>query len=266
MSVSLRWRRVALLALLASLVTVAAIAVLPSAQAATGDGSPSDPNIAFVGRWDRTNSAAYVPNWAGAYFRTGFTGTTVKLRQRNTIDLYYSIDGRPDVYITGVSGTVNLTPTPLASGNHTLRVSYRVVAGSYHGDAVFQGLILDSGARTLPANVSPQLVEFVGDSITVGTTSSKNALTAYGWLTGEQLGVRHTQIGYGGGCLVATSDGCVSVASQFLRTGYSATSSSWDFTRYTADAVVINLGTNDKSHGVSAADFQSGYVAFLTTV
>jgi hypothetical protein len=107
--------------------------------AATGDGSPSDPNIAFVGRWDKTNASAYVPNWAGAYLKTGFTGTTVKLKQRNTIDLYYSIDGKADVYLQNVSGTVNLTPTPLASGNHTLRVSYRVVAGSYSGDAVFQG-------------------------------------------------------------------------------------------------------------------------------
>ncbi|GAA3453779.1 cellulose binding domain-containing protein [Dactylosporangium matsuzakiense] len=237
-----------------------------SAFAATGDGSPGDANIAFVGRWDRTNAGAYVPNWAGAYLRTGFTGTTVKLKQRNPIDLYFSIDGGAVQYIQNVSGTVNLTPSALPSGNHTLMVSYRVVAGSYTGDAVFQGLVLDSGAHTLPADAAPKLVEFVGDSITVGTTSSKNALTAYGWLTGEQLGARHTQIGYGGGCLVATADGCVSVASQFLKTGYSATSANWDFTRYTADAVVINLGTNDKSHGVSSADFRNGYVAFLKTV
>lgn len=262
----MRGRTLLGLAATVSLAAAGALLVLPTAQAATGDGSPGDPNIAFIGRWDRTNASAYVPNWAGAYFETGFTGTTVKLRQRNTIDLYYSIDGRADVYLQNVSGTVNLTPTALAAGNHTLRVSYRVVAGSYNGDAVFQGLVLDSGARTLPANVSPRLVEFVGDSITVGTTSSKNALTAYGWLTGEQLGVEHTQIGYGGGCLVAAADGCVSVAAQFLRTGYAATSPLWDFSRYQAGVVVINLGTNDKSHGVSDADFQNGYVAFLRTV
>ncbi|MEU1604437.1 cellulose binding domain-containing protein [Micromonospora matsumotoense] len=244
----------------------ATLIALPSAQAATGDGSPTDANIAFVGRWDRSNSTAYVPNWAGAYLKTGFTGTTVKLRQRRTIDLYYSIDGADFRYLTNVSGTVNLTPTPLRAGNHTLVVSYRVVAGSYTGDAVFQGLTLDSGARTLPAAVRPRLIEFVGDSITLGTTSSRTALTAYGWLTGEQLGTEHTQLGYGGGCLVATADGCVSVASQFLRTGYSATSPAWDFTRYQADAVVINLGTNDRSHGVSSADFQNQYATFIRTV
>jgi len=242
------------------------VAALPAAQAATGDGTPTDSNIAFVGRWDKSNASAYVPNWAGAYVRAGFTGTTVKLRQRNTIDLYYSIDGGAFAYIQNVSGTVNLTPTALRSGNHTLVVSYRVVGGSYNGDAVFQGLILDSGARTLAAQVSPRLIEFVGDSITLGSTSSKTALTAYGWLTGEQLGVEHTQLGYGGGCLVATSDGCASVASRFLKTGYSESSANWDFSRYQANAVVINLGTNDRSHGVTGPDFQNGYVNFLSTV
>ncbi|WP_228543286.1 cellulose binding domain-containing protein [Micromonospora sp. S-DT3-3-22] len=247
-------------------VLAATLIALPAARAATGDGSPTDPNIAFVGRWDRSTSSAYVPNWAGAYLRTGFTGTTVKLRQRRTIDLYYSIDGADFRYLTNVSGTVNLTPTPLPAGNHTLVVSYRVVAGSYTGDAVFQGLTLDTGARTLPAVVRPRLIEFVGDSITLGTTSSRTALTAYGWLTGEQLGTEHTQLGYGGGCLVATADGCVSVASQFLRTGYAANSPAWDFSRYQADAVVINLGTNDRSHGVSGTDFQNQYATFIRTV
>lgn len=254
------------MASVAAAMAVSAAAFVPAAHAATGDGTPTDPNIAFIGRWDTTNSAAYVPNWAGAYFKTGFTGTTVKLKQRNTIDLYYSIDGAAFTYLTNVSGTVNLTSTALKSGNHTLLVSYRVVGGSYTGDAVFQGLTLDSGAKTLPATVSTKLIEFVGDSITLGTTSSKTALTAYGWLTGAQLGTEHTQLGYGGGCLVATSDGCASVAERFLKIGYAATSANWDFSRYQARAVVINLGTNDKSHSVASATFQTAYIAFLKTV
>jgi lysophospholipase L1-like esterase len=239
---------------------------LPTAHAATGDGSPTDANIRFVGRWDTTNSAAYVPGFAGAYFRTGFTGTTVKLKQRNTIDFYYSIDGGADQYLQNVSGTVNLTPTALASGTHTLRVSYRVVAGSYHGDAVFQGLALDSGAHTVAIAQPAKLLEFIGDSITVGTTSSKNALTAYGWLTGEKLGAAHTQIAEGGACLVSAADGCTGMADRFGRVSAVANSAAWDFSRYQAGAVVINLGTNDKTHGVTSADFQATYTALLRTI
>jgi lysophospholipase L1-like esterase len=207
-----------------------------------------------------------VPYWAGTYLTTGFNGRTVKLLQRNTIDLYYSIDGGAWVYLQNVTGTVNLTPTPLVAGNHTLRVSYRVVAGSYHGDAVFRGLVLDPGATTYATAVSPKLIEFVGDSITVGTTTSKNALTAYGWLIGERLGVRHTQIAQGGACLVATADGCVGLEARFPKLQPNADTPNWDFSRYQANAVVINLGTNDVGHGVSTTTFQTSYVHLLQEV
>jgi lysophospholipase L1-like esterase len=62
-----------------------------------------------------------------------------------------------------------------------------------------------SGAQTYALAQPAKLVEFVGDSITVGTTTSKNALTAYGWLIGGRLGARHTQIAQGGACLVTTA-------------------------------------------------------------
>jgi lysophospholipase L1-like esterase len=260
-------RRKGLMAAVCAALVVAGLATrLPAAGAATGDGSPTDPNIAFVGRWDTGNASAYVPYWAGAYFTTGFTGTTVKLRQRNSIDLYYSIDGAADKYLTNQSGTVNLTPTRLAAGRHTLRVSYRVVAGSYHGDAVFQGLILDSGSQTYALAQPAKLLEFIGDSITVGTTTSKNALTAYGWLIGERLGARHTQLAQGGACLVSTADGCVGLEDYFLRQGPLTTSPSWDFNRYRADAVIINLGTNDLAHGTHTTTFQPHYLHLLEEV
>lgn len=236
------------------------------AIAATGDGSPADANISFVGRWNKTNASAYVPYWAGAYLRVGFTGKTVKLKQRNTIDLWASIDGKAFTAFKG-SGTINLTPTALAAGNHTLIVSYRQVAGSYTGDAVFQGLTLDSGASTFKPPARTKLVEFVGDSITAGTTSSQLAVTDYGFKAGEQLGYDHTQIAIGGMCLSETSDGCWAHETRYwMSSGGQVGTDQWDFSRYTADAVVINLGTNDKSHGVSAADFQAKYVTFLTKI
>ncbi|WP_240639157.1 cellulose binding domain-containing protein [Micromonospora ureilytica] len=255
----------------AALIAVAAgvlAAGLPalSAEAAVGDGTPADSNISFVGRWNKTNASAYVPYWAGAYLRVGFTGRTVKLRQRNTIQLWASIDGRAFTSFTG-SGTINLTPTALAAGNHTLIVSYRQVAGSYTGDAVFQGLILESGARTFTPPVRPKLVEFVGDSITAGATSSQLAVTDYGFKVGERLGYDHTQIAIGGMCLAETTDGCWAQTTRYwMSSGGQVGTDQWDFSRYTADGVVINLGTNDRSHGVSAAAFQATYTSFLTRI
>ncbi|MFF0232951.1 cellulose binding domain-containing protein [Micromonospora sp. NPDC005254] len=261
----IRSLRTAALIAVAAGVLAAGLPVL-SAEAAVGDGTPADSNISFVGRWNKTNASAYVPYWAGAYLRVGFTGRTVKLRQRNTIQLWASIDGRAFTSFTG-SSTINLTPTALAAGNHTLIVSYRQVAGSYTGDAVFQGLILESGAGTFAPPARPKLVEFVGDSITAGATSSQLAVTDYGFKVGERLGYDHTQIAIGGMCLAETTDGCWAQETRYwMSSGGQAGTDPWDFSRYTADGVVINLGTNDKSHGVSAAAFQATYTTFLTRI
>ncbi|MCS7481760.1 GDSL-type esterase/lipase family protein [Umezawaea endophytica] len=252
----MRTKLALLVALAASLVTA------PDAAAAT-TVSPTDPNIRYAGRWNTSAPSAYVSEWAGAYVTVGFTGTTVKLRQRNAIDLFAAIDGGPFTAYANRSGTVDLTPTPLAAGNHTLRVSYRPIAGSYKGDAVFQGVVLDTGARTFAPAVPSKTVEFVGDSITVGQLSSRQALTAYGWLVGERLGARHTQIAVGGACLSPSTDGCLNMRDGFLRTGLAESAPPWDFSRYRADAVVVNLGTNDVGHGVTGPQFQSAYVTLL---
>nr|WP_236056141.1 GDSL-type esterase/lipase family protein [Streptomyces sabulosicollis] len=230
-------------------------------------GRPGDPNIRFTGRWDTQSSAtAYTPYWAGAYLRTGFTGRTVKLQQRGAIDLWASIDGGPATFYDEAKGTVNLTPAPLAAGRHTLQVNYQVVAGSYHGDAVFQGLTLESGATTFTPPAPKNLIECVGDSITVGTTTSQNARTAYGWLIGERLGADHTQIAQGGAALVDTADDRMSLEQQFTKLNPNAAAPDWDFSRYQATAVVINLGTNDVGRGVTPARFQASYASLLRKV
>ncbi|MFD8455367.1 GDSL-type esterase/lipase family protein [Streptomyces antimycoticus] len=218
----------------------------------------TDPNIAYTGRWDLGSATAAVPNWTGGYLQTAFTGTTVKIKAREAVNFYASVDGGADVFYAGVRGTVNLTPTPLPQGNHTLRVSYR------SGDAVFQGLVLDSGAGTVAPRVPSGLIEFVGDSITAGALTDRLALDSYGWKTGEQLGMRHTQIARSGYCLVGKG-GCVGLASQFFKTA-STGDQNWDFSRYQASAVVINLGTNDIGHGVTGTEFQSAYTTLLRDI
>ncbi|WP_410608328.1 GDSL-type esterase/lipase family protein [Amycolatopsis sp. lyj-109] len=239
--------------------------VVNPAVAAAGDGSPSDANIRYFGRWDTRSPGAYVPGWTGAYAVVGFTGTTVKLRQRGSVDLYASVDGGAWASHKKVSGTVNLTPSRLPSGTHTLRVAYRQDAGSYSGDEVFQGVVLDSGAHTVMASVPSRIVEFVGDSITAGYKSSQEALTAYGWLTGEKLGAAHTEIARPSVCLYPAS-GCIGMRDRYFKTGLDTSTPDWDFSRYQVSDVVINLGTNDKGHNVSGAQFQSAYVTLLQRI
>ncbi len=239
---------------------------LEKAHAASGDISPTDTNIRYFGRWDTSSSTVYTSYWGGAYFKVGFTGTSVQIHLGAPVDIYVSIDGGDDVYYSNVSGLVNLAPTVLAGGNHTLRVATRAEWNELH----FQGLTLDSGATTFAPNTSSNLIEFVGDSITAGYTDSKWALSDYAWLTGELLHSEHTQIAYSGICLVDNLQcnvpgSSIGMSRQFFKlqpVGY-PNSPDWDFSRYQPNAVVINLGTNDNALQVDDTTFQNAYIAFL---
>lgn len=59
---------------------------------------------------------------------------------------------------------------------------------------------------------------------------------------------------------------CIGMMDFFRRTSSRATSDDWNFASYQATGVVINLGTNDVGHGVTAAQFQQGYVTMLERV
>lgn len=240
----------------------------PKAHAATGDGSPGDANIKYYGRWDTSAGTTFASYWGGAYFRTAFTGTTVQLRLGGSANIYVSIDNNPDVFYANASGTVNLTPNPLGTGTHTLRVA----AQSNQDVIQFQGLLLDPGAATVAPGISSQIIEFIGDSITAGYDDSHVALSDYAWLIGEQLHVQHTQIAYPGICLVDNvscySPNGIGMSRQFFKeqTVDYPNSLNWDFSRYQASAVVINLGTNDSNIGISDSTFESSYVTFLQNI
>ena len=80
------------------LVCAGSVLTLSPAHAASQSVTPTDPNIKYVGRWDTSSSTVYTSYWAGAYFETQFTGTTVLLRLAHAANIYTSIDGGADVY------------------------------------------------------------------------------------------------------------------------------------------------------------------------
>jgi lysophospholipase L1-like esterase len=256
------------------------------ALAATGDGGLADPNITYVGRWDKSSGTHYTSHWGGTYLTTKFTGrsVSVKLASRSTFKAI--IDGTITTHNDwaqnfSANGTVNLTPTLLASdGPHTLQI----VADYDSREVPFQGLVLAAGATTLPVEPRP-LIEFVGDSITAGQGSSHWAVTDYAWLTGEQLGAHHTQIAWAG---ITLADGYhysdnqwPGMESMYFRAwavnrcynvactpdaAHPTPNPAWDFSKYSPKIVVVNLGTNDWNLGVPGSTFRDKYVGLLQNV
>ena len=183
-------------------------------------------------------------------------------QQRNAIDLWASIDGRRFV------------------------VHARLRHGQPDADAAACGQ--PHAARQLPAGgrLLPRRRGLPGPALDAGaSTSGRPARPEAGRVRRrldhrrrheqparrDRLRVRgrraarrdHTQIAIGGMCLAETADGCWGHERRYGSRPARRAPPQWDFSRYAADAVVINLGTNDKSHGVSGADFQAKYTAFL---
>ncbi|RYD93092.1 MAG: hypothetical protein EOP54_19745, partial [Sphingobacteriales bacterium] len=227
-------------------------------------GTLKDNNIKYFGRWDFSNQSQFTSYWGGAYIKVDFTGTTVKVKVANTSDFYAKIDNGEWVSYKNNTGTINLTPTPLSNGTHTLSVAQ---GKDYDYLFKFEGLVLDAKAQTKAPASLQHLVEYIGDSITAGYTNNQANVSDYAWLVSETLSAEHTQIAFPGIKLTSGFPD-VGMDAQYLKMQSDQTKPSagdWNFATYTPKLVVINLGTND-NNGVPDADFQTAYVNLLTTI
>jgi lysophospholipase L1-like esterase len=236
-------------------------------------GAINDPNISYFGRWDRTSSTTqYTSEWGGAYLKVKFTGTSVKLKVGATTDYFVKIDNGDWINFIGKTGTINLTPSPLSSGTHTLLVAQ---GKDYSYVFNFQGLILDAGATTSAPATGTDLIEYIGDSITAGYRDSipghgRANVLDYAWLSAESIGAEHTQIAYPGIALItgngANASNKTGMESQYFKKQSLASSAptDWNFSNYTPRIIVLNLGQNDG--GSSDSIFQDHYVPFLAAV
>jgi lysophospholipase L1-like esterase/fibronectin type 3 domain-containing protein len=234
--------------------------------AAAPDGSLTDTNIQYFGRWDFSSSSQYVSYWGGAYIRVLFSGTTVKVKLGNTSNFYVKLDRGSWTTYTNVTGLVNLTPTPLASGIHSVSVAQ---GRDYDYLFNFQGLVLDAGATTGLPSGSGNLIEFIGDSITAGYTDPQADVSDYAWVCAEKMNCEHTQIAYPGVDLCTTTNHGPGMDAQYFKAqsfNYPA-APDWDFSRYTPRLVVINLGQNDiGANGIPLDQYQTNYIAFLANI
>ena len=240
---------------------LAALYLLVSPLAVTAsvhDGSLADPNIHYVGRWDRTNASGFHSYWTGAYLRTDFTGTSVKIKLASGTNLSVSIDGEPLRDVNAGAGVTDLTAGPLAPGLHTLLAASQ----GQNFELAFQGLMLEAGAETHPTPSRP-IIEFVGDSISAGVNGN------YCWQTGEALNADHVQISFSGVALTS-GFGCLPNKAgqdvQYFRLknfnhGDDSPPIGWNFS-YTPSVIVINLGQNDQCGAEPDATMMASYVGF----
>ncbi len=245
-----------------------------------------DANILYTGRVDFSDPKAPRFDWPGILITANFEGPYIgaKITDGNN-DYNIFIDGKQAGVLVTRPGIKEYTLAEnLGAGAHLLILSRRTEG--YQGMAVFEGLLLDKGAKLLLPPARPgRRIEFIGDSITVGfgvegpgikcpsEREFKNNWKAFSAVSAKELGAEYHIIAISGRGLVKdwgekTSVSPEPMPSFFDRTLQNNPKIKWDFRSWTPDAVVINLGTNDYSAPPypDEAVFVKAYEKLINTV
>ncbi|MDG2305427.1 MAG: GDSL-type esterase/lipase family protein [Candidatus Binatia bacterium] len=253
------------------------LATIIATAAGCGDGpttvpsslqtlDPTDPSLRYTGRWDRQNPEAPWAGWAGSEVALGFVGSAAWVELdpgTNTEYFRIVIDGDPTS-----SRKFKVTPGPgkyllaenLEPGSHTVEI----VKETEYSDTAFLGFeVLGTGVTSKPKSQGRR-IEFYGDSNLAGYSleHEKNQPGAqlegthfgYAGITARMFEAAYHNISWSGSTIP-------SVHAFFDRIDPASPAASWDFSRFRADVVVVNLGANDVGRPV--ADIQADYHAFL---
>jgi lysophospholipase L1-like esterase len=244
-----------------------------------GGGAAGPVGPRFIGRFDMSKPTAPVFEWSGAAISLRFTGTEIGVTLTDGASNVFEviIDGKQTV-VPSISGTNKyMLATGLTNGPHDLLLYRRTEA--FWGDTTFGGFDIDPSAYLPGDPVPTRRLEVIGDSISAGYgdegtypctfgPATENQYLSYEALAARSVGAELYTEAWSGIGMVRNASG--DTTNPRMPTRYplilpnDATSATWNFSSYTPDAVVINLGTNDFSTGDPGMAFQTTYVTFVT--
>ena len=246
--------------------------------------------VRWLGRTYSVDGKHYF-NWSASGFEFSFKGTGVRAEiasnapgGTNTAYIKIFIDGveQPDVALTKALQTVTLAEGLDPNVTHTIRVVKRSNARS--STAALVSLKLNDGEKLAPPAEKARLIEFVGDSITVGYSASAEASTSSSWSTATEdatktyseyvanaFGADYSVIAVSGRGIARNYGNTTERLIPLLYASlddYNLEGVKYDFKRQ-ADVIVINAGTNDASGtvtGLSKDEFMATLKTFLLDV
>jgi lysophospholipase L1-like esterase len=227
----------------------------------------SHENFSYMGRVDFSDIQMARYDWPGVTVRFRFTGSELKLHfmggERNYFDLLID-DEQVDV-LHAKGDTVAVVDGIKGKGSHVVQFVKRTEGEM--GETRFYGVELSPKGKLLPLEKEPaRRIEFIGNSITCGygTESesrhddfdprTENVRKSYATIVANALDADYHVVAHSGLGVVRNygdpkkvSAKVAAMPQRFSRTLDMDDSLSWDFSKWQANAVVINLGTNDFS-------------------
>lgn len=247
-------------------------------------------DVRYFGRtYERGNVHWF--NWSGSGFSIRFQGSAVAAefcsnapQVRDWAYLKVYVDGveQKDILLKETNQVVMLAEGLDASQEHTIEVLKRTNARS--STAGVGRLVLMDGTVLAPDAPKERLIEFLGDSLTVGYVASKEGKSAGAWSTttedvtgtycpqiAQAFDAGYQVVAISGRGIVRNNGGDTNILFPDVYREldiYNHPGVAYDFATQ-PDVIVINLGTNDESQaneGLSAEEFRQGLYAFLKEV
>jgi lysophospholipase L1-like esterase len=280
------WLAIAALAALFSITAPIAMSASTDPSAAGLRVSANAPVISYEGRTATDSAGAVRLGFPGVATHLHFRGTGVNLRANaSSTDVCFdiSIDGTTPVLLQLKKG-VGVYPLAhdLALVEHTIVLTRRTE--SWEGVCTLESFELAAGGEWLAAPSLPtRKLMFIGDSVTCGamaawvpeheqnfTALDNSGAMSYGMVLARRLGAQCYLVSYGGRGIIRDWQGIRDTrnAPQFYELALpDEPETFWDHRRYVADAIGIQLGTNDFSQGIpDENEFVNGYVEFIRKV
>jgi len=237
--------------------------------------------VRWVGRVDLTDPQRPRFSWSGSGFVARFSGTSLSVQITSSGAFIFKavVDGAPRAAFTIPSGQQTASVVSgLAAGTHTVEL-YRQTEGS-QGDSQLLAVTVGGGALMTPPAAPARLIEIIGDSIscgygTLGTLADSDCFPTeshwdtYGAVAARALGAEVNTIAISGQGAYRNYGGDMTntLPMVYTRALTNDATPLWDF-RTQAQAVIVNLGTNDISNnkGDPGTPFVTAYTGLLQTV
>ena len=247
-------------------------------------------DVLYFGRTYKKGSVQWI-NWSGSGFSVRFKGSSVAAEfysnapdTRNLAYLKLWVDGveQKDILLKEECQIVMLAEGLDAGQEHTIEVRKRTNARS--STAGVGRLILMDGTILEPEKPKDRLIEFIGDSLTVGYVAAKDGKTAAAWSTttedvtrtycpqiAQAFDAEYQVVAISGRGVVRNNGGDSDVLFPDIYREldyYHNPGVPYDFSLQ-PDVIVINLGTNDESaanENLPAEEFRQGLYDFLKEV
>ncbi len=262
----------------------------PVTEAAIPTEYDLEKEVLFFGRTYKKANIHWI-NWSGSGFSIRFQGSAVAAEfysnapdTRNLAYLKVYVDGveQKDILLKEECQIVMLAENLDAGKEHTIEVRKRTNARS--STAGVSRLVLMDGTILAPEESKNRLIEFIGDSLTVGYVAAKDGKMATAWSTttedvtgtycpqiAQAFDAEYQVVAISGRGVVRNNGGDGNIVFPDIYREldtYNNPGVAYDFARQ-PDVIVINLGTNDESDAnkdLPAEEFRQGLYNYLKEV